>query len=137
MKAAFRLLFPSWAFFDQPGHTAQIEIRLKTSEPWLPWPQKINRRWYHLFLNPQGNWVLLTQQLSMQLLIESQTLNTNSSIASLESFQQLKFQLQNSVTHTLNASQFEFRLIALDWDCKKFDVIFQSPIIVINNREVK
>ena len=123
MNGLFRLLFPSWAFFDQPGHVAQIEWRQSEEHHWLPWPEKITRKWYHLFFHPMGNWNLYLQQLAQQMLIDSQN-------------EKIEFAQQNSykkIIHFLSQQQpesasLQFRLIAAEWKSQKEEVIFTQTI---------
>lgn len=64
-----RLLFPSWAFFDEAVIPPTLEVR-RTSmngadEPWVSAVRAPRRRWWHVAFNPEG-----TRALAAQTLVE-------------------------------------------------------------------
>lgn len=68
----FRAFFPSWRFFEDLGDAPNVFFRLhsENNEPgeWQPCLEKIPRRWFHLFFNPDGN-RLLACSSAVQLLL--------------------------------------------------------------------
>jgi hypothetical protein len=67
LPTLFRLLFPSWAFFDRAGDPPVLEMRAFSSntpaEEWQPVVQAPPRRWWHLLFNPHGTLALAEQTL--------------------------------------------------------------------------
>ncbi len=55
----FRVLIPSWRFFDQtsavPKLYARVTHRGQIGSSWLPVLAPPQLKWYSLFLNPEGN----------------------------------------------------------------------------------
>ena len=68
----FRIFFPSWAFFDEIGHTASLNYRTSEDTPWIPMPASPKTKLGNLFLNPKGNLYLAKNNLLLQLMMESQ-----------------------------------------------------------------
>jgi hypothetical protein len=68
----FRSLFPSWRFFDRPGEPYLLEVCWDpmTSGATPSWEQLYGAkpfRWWNLFLNPHGNFVMAWQSLVERL----------------------------------------------------------------------
>ena len=57
---SIRALFPVWNFFDRISE--RFELWIKWDGVWIKKPSK-NIKFYHLFLNPEGNRQLLEQSL--------------------------------------------------------------------------
>lgn len=81
-NGVLRLLFPSWKFFDRPGHLIRLDYRLQHADSaitsnWQPVLQSQKRTWTCLFLNPQGNLHLACQSLVEQLVTQIQNTPEN------------------------------------------------------------
>jgi len=70
----FRAFFPSWRFFEDLGDAPTILFRTSVDDAefgeWQPCLRKIRRRWYHLFLNPEGNRLLACSSAAQLLLAD-------------------------------------------------------------------
>lgn len=64
-----RLLFPSWAFFDEAAAPPTLEVRRASDVgddgPWTAVVRAMPRRWWQLLFNPEG-----TRTLAAQTLVE-------------------------------------------------------------------
>lgn len=79
MNAAWRILIPSFRFYDRVGPTLAL-WREGSDGNWHLVTPAPRRRWFQLFFHPRGNEFLATQNLLERLLIEAgadQTQTTN------------------------------------------------------------
>ena len=70
----FRVFFPSWRFFDEPGDEVELLARASVDVEelgsWVRCLQSAPRNWSNVFLNAQGNYTLAAQTVVEQLLSE-------------------------------------------------------------------
>src|SRR5690606_31736120 len=90
-----RLLLPSWKFFDQIGAMPSLCCRHRlvngTHTPWIPCIlAPSSRRWYHLFINPEGNLYLAKYSLLTQLFQDIQSLKEGDEIRDKTSYHLVK-----------------------------------------------
>jgi len=68
--STFRVLFPSWRFFDQPGIQPQLYYQTNLSSDWILLNQKMNFSYTTFLLNPKGNLAHAKNNLLQHLLID-------------------------------------------------------------------
>ncbi|MES2769488.1 MAG: hypothetical protein V4596_10120 [Bdellovibrionota bacterium] len=127
-----RVLIPTWRFFDRLGRVPELFYRLKVSGkfgPWLPALEKPTRKFYHLFLNPEGNLHLAYNTLVDRLLDDSQNKSIN--FENQISFLQIKNLVhQKALTSaTKETTHFEFKVSVTQYEKSTPYVIevFKTP----------
>lgn len=101
-----RLFIPSWRFFDQLGTIPTLFYRTNNNTDWQLVLQKPQRRWWHLFHNPEGNQYLLCLSLVDRLLAEK----ADQSIEQTESFRLVKNLVRSVVLSDPQNKTFEFKI---------------------------
>ncbi|MCB0406724.1 MAG: hypothetical protein KDD34_00895 [Bdellovibrionales bacterium] len=122
----FRLLFPSWGFFDTTSGVASLEWQLASANQphtWQSFPQKIQRKWFHYFFNPKGNFFHYWNHHCQLLFHLSQTLSPEE-FQNSEAFQRIKSEVLRKVPH--HCSHWKIRLSYLDLDAQKTTTIFET-----------
>lgn len=71
----FRAFFPSWKFFDDAGSLPKLSYQIEGQSDWVEVSGKPRWRWFHLFINPVGNFNHALDSLIDQLLIEALSAN--------------------------------------------------------------
>lgn len=62
----YRIWFPSWRLFESVGHTYWVFISQDGQKTWHPLEPHLQRQWWNLFINPQGNlWLAFRSQLEI------------------------------------------------------------------------
>lgn len=127
-----RVLIPTWRFFDRLGRVPELVYRVKFGGkfgPWIPAFEKPKRRFYHLFLNPEGNLYLAYNTLVDRLLDDSQ--NKSLDLEKQISFQQIKniVQQKASINATKETTHFEFKVSVTQYEKSTPNVIevFKTP----------
>ncbi len=114
-----RVLIPTWRFFDRLGRVPELLFRVKFGGkfgPWLPVLEKPTRKFYHLFLNPEGNLHLAYNTLVDRVLDDSQ--NKSIDFENQISFQQIKNLVhQKALTSaTKETTHFEFKVSVTQYE---------------------
>ncbi len=120
----FRVLFPSWRFFEEFGSLPALSYRIKTkpSQDFGPWMSAIpspKRPWHSLFLNPEGNLFLAFHSLLEQCTddleeFDGKELNSFTQTTSYLLVKNLtEHQIKNHHKETLSSeTRYQFRLTA-------------------------
>lgn len=117
----FKSMFPSWKFFDESVDTPVLLYRLKKGEHFGEWticfphPPK---KWFHLFVNPKGNFYLAYHSHIQQLLGELDscldkdisTFHQQVSYKMTENFVRYELQTNAGVP---SGSPFEFKISSI------------------------
>lgn len=103
----WRLIIPSWRFFDRAGDTAILYVRKTGSAaPWTPVLVPPTRNLGNLFLNPTGNLYLACQGLVNRLVEEiSDHQGPTDEVEQWDSFLLVK----NLVEHQLGATTVSYQ----------------------------
>ena len=118
----FRALFPSWRFFEDSGRVPILYWRYSKDRSslgdWVPTLKCRKRHWWHLFLNPQGNYQFACKTLLHQLVSDINDLESEfdqDAVKRLISFELVK----NLVIYELSRSfknsgplHFQFKVTA-------------------------
>lgn len=113
----FRVLFPSWKFFDDVAAIPTLHYRLETSPDlftqWEEIPKKPQRRLLGIFVNPELNCYLACQSLLQQL--ESDIGDLQSEGQAEQFFQSVSYQLtlnlvRDSIKELTTDRRFQFKI---------------------------
>jgi hypothetical protein len=126
----FHLFFPSWRLFENTGDFPSVSFRFGSDKDsfceWRP-PFELQRKWTHIFYNPQGNLVhLLTTQAS-QILLQLEVAEKAKSIESMDAFIALK-NFFYSQTPAQNSFQFKISVTSWQGNFRKNDDVVLSPV---------
>lgn len=111
----WRLLIPSWRFFDRAGDTAILYVRKDGKKPnenqWQPVLHPPSRTLANLFLNPQGNLYLAAQGMVTRLAEEiSQNQSSPQDIEQWDSFLLVKNLVIHHLDQTTSSYQFKIEI---------------------------
>ncbi len=113
----FRVLIPSWKFFDDFGQGFQPQFRFGQNSQnlgeWQPFLASEPRRLHHLFLNARGNERLLTASTFERLISESQDyLDTPNAFLNTATYKIGERLVREQIPQT--ASHFQFRIVGMN-----------------------
>ena len=127
-----RVFIPTWRFFDRIGRVPELYYRVKFNGklgPWQPVFEKPERKFYHLFVNPEGNLYLAYQSLLDRLLDDSQNKSIN--FEEQISFQQIKNLVHSKALKSSHkeATHFEFKADVTEYEKRdaKTTEVFKTP----------
>ncbi|MDO9182743.1 MAG: hypothetical protein Q7U04_10055 [Bacteriovorax sp.] len=134
----FKSFFPSWKLFDESVNTPILLYRIKVLEHFTDWQICIRApkiKWFHLILNPHGNYYLAHHSHIQQLLSELSTMPDQQ----LEFFhQQVSYKItENFVRYEMLKkgieNDFQFKLSNIkNFNEKSFQIIDDiliSPVL--------
>ena len=107
-------VFPSWRFFDRPGEPFVLEVSTESaSGPWQTIYGPGGRKWWNLFLNPQGNramaWQSLVDRLAREI-DETQGQDVGAQVLQSLIYRKIKEGIEHWVDEA-GSSQYHWRLV--------------------------
>lgn len=132
----FKPLFPSWKFFDESVDTPLLYYRTiigTEDSEWIICVPHAPKKWFHLFINPSGNFYLAYHSHIQQLLGELDAC-TDEQISTFH--KSVSYQMtENFVRYELQrlkfVGNFQFKISAHDED------ILLSPKLTITSESVR
>ena len=118
-----RAFLPSWKFFEDLGEVPVLYFRIKSAGQWTEWKKwidPIERKWWQLIFNPQGNLNLAYGSLVQELCDEIHKSKDIEQLENSKPFQDLKNLL---LERSLGMSEVQFKIVAEQAQGPSIDVL--------------
>lgn len=133
----FRVLFPSWRFFEDVGPVSRLYYRYQLSNgklsDWMETPKFPQKKWHNLFFNPEGNLFLASHSLIDQAIsdVNERSPNDKSDFSETVSYRLLRNLVEvDMIQSGLDPNQVPFQFKIEVWQSKsdRYEALISEEI---------